>query len=200
MRARIHGVVSGLSVTNLDVDTTLNMGKHTLLVGNISESTPDAGVDVNHLITDGDQTIQYYRGKASENLLYRDPGIYSTSLFVYTKLVEILVPNDYLNEDDSPAGSIFRVYHELYRSGTQYIYTKIYVNDIAVGVEARVGVGDPTQRTEDISGIYSGDLIQIYGYVLDSPGHLTLNNFKIKGDHVLVRLPVAEGKRSEVVW
>ena len=57
------------------------------------------------------------------------------------------------------------------QGGVRLTYGKIYKNGSAVGTERTEGAGVYTEFSEDISGFASGDLIQLYGQILEDGGY-----------------------------
>lgn len=73
---------------------------------------------------------------------------------------------------------------EHYAIAGKTVYTKVYINGNAVGVEKSTASTSPVAVTDNITNIYAGDSIQIYAYgEPDAPNYGYVLNMEIRYDY-----------------
>jgi len=76
-----------------------------------------------------------------------------------------------------------------------YVYAQIYVNGTAVGTLRSTNSAGGTEYSEDITGVSSGESIQLYAYTASSGTYAEVYNFRVCGSHIT---PVNEASGSSI--
>ena len=98
----------------------------------------------------------------------------NTSSATYVQIVEITVAS---NQDNIPLA--FSWTHDI-DGGASKVFTRIYINDIAVGIEQNTVGSLPVDVAETITGINDKDKVQLYMYSVSGSGNVNCDNFTVK--------------------
>ncbi|MGF3555097.1 MAG: hypothetical protein ACQXXF_07535 [Thermoplasmatota archaeon] len=117
-----------------------------------------------------------------DDLLKSNDAQATTSYTTYVKLKEVVFnpePKDFLPE--SSVNSLYLKW-QMKTSGPSYVYSKIYVNDVAKSTDFSTISGSYTDFSFDCGNLTYGDKIQIYGRSSGNSGTICfVRNFRLYG-------------------
>ena len=162
----IDGIdVSAIKLNSMPTAADGDIDANTQKIINVVDPTADQDVATKKYV--GDVSIE---GIASDDLLFSNDLLKTTVSESYVKIKEIIVYRSMK----------MRLYWGISCSlGTPDVYSKVYINGIAVGTERTNNSTSYVYYTEDIE-VNTGDLVQIYGYTSLPPSACRIINMRIK--------------------
>jgi len=117
----------------------------------------EGGADQGKQINASDVVSAFVAQSASAgDIVILDPVYENSTTSAYDTYVKLL-------ECVCPVEGTIRIKWDMHRGTTNYAYSKVYRNGVAVGVEKSTSSGTYVAQSDDVSGWRAGDLVQIYG-------------------------------------